>query len=148
MKAVSMVIFTLFLCSCSSDKNIENYRQELMDVDLAFSALSLDSGMNVAFETYCAEDGLLLRQGSMPLVGVGAIADTLAKTDDSKFELSWKPLDGRVASSGDLGYTYGIFTMSLKEMDMTRKGTYVSIWIKEDGEWKFVLDTGNEGLGE
>ncbi len=119
-----------------------------MDVDLAFSALSIDSGMNYAFETYCAEDGLLLRQGSMPLVGVGAISDTLAKTDDSTFELSWEPLDAKVASSGDLGYTYGIYTLSLKGMDMNKKGTYVSIWIKEHGEWKFVLDTGNEGLGE
>lgn len=28
------------------------------------------------------------------------------------------------------------------------RGTYVTIWEKTDGIWKFVLDTGNQGLGE
>lgn len=29
------------------------------------------------------------------------------------------------------------------------KGTYVSVWKKDNkGEWKFVLDSGNEGLDE
>jgi ketosteroid isomerase-like protein len=28
-------------------------------------------------------------------------------------------------------------------------GTYTSIWKKEkNGKWKFVLDTGNEGIGD
>ena len=32
--------------------------------------------------------------------------------------------------------------------EVTREGTYVTIWKKDaDGNWKFVLDTGNQGLG-
>jgi ketosteroid isomerase-like protein len=28
-------------------------------------------------------------------------------------------------------------------------GTYISIWKKQsDGNWKFVLDSGNEGVGK
>jgi ketosteroid isomerase-like protein len=32
---------------------------------------------------------------------------------------------------------------------VTREGTYVTIWKKgQNGNWKFVLDTGNQGLGK
>jgi ketosteroid isomerase-like protein len=31
--------------------------------------------------------------------------------------------------------------------ELSENGTYVSIWKKDQfGNWKFVLDTGNEGL--
>ncbi len=46
----------------------------------------------------------------------------------------------------DLGYTYGYYTMTFKEDGSTQHGNYVSIWKKQaGGDWKFVLDTGNEG---
>jgi ketosteroid isomerase-like protein len=36
----------------------------------------------------------------------------------------------------------------MKDKDTTIFGTYTSIWKKQsDGTWKFVLDTGNEGVG-
>ena len=32
--------------------------------------------------------------------------------------------------------------------DSARRGTYVTIWKKQaNGRWKFVLDSGNEGVG-
>jgi hypothetical protein len=46
-----------------------------------------------------------------------------------------------------MGYTYGIYTLIVN--DSAYKGTYVTIWQKQaDGTWKFVLDTGNEGVGK
>ena len=50
--------------------------------------------------------------------------------------------------SGDLGYTYGTFNAELKQTGQVNRGSYVSIWIREKGRWKWVLDTGNQGLGE
>jgi ketosteroid isomerase-like protein len=33
--------------------------------------------------------------------------------------------------------------------DTVLRGTYVSVWKKQkDGKWKFMLDTGNEGIGQ
>ena len=59
--------------------------------------------------------------------------------------LTWKPDGGEIATSGDLGFTYGIYKLEMK--DTVLKGTYVSIWKKQtDGKWKFVLDSGNEGI--
>ena len=49
--------------------------------------------------------------------------------------------------SGDIGYTYGIHTNTEKATGKITKGTYITIWQKQsDGKWKFVLDTGTQGL--
>lgn len=119
-----------------------------MEADQAFSRLSSEQGMNQAFETYCAKDGVILSPGSMPIAGKEAVTELLGKRDDSVFELTWEPLYAKVARSGELGYTYGIFTRRLESSGEVMQGTYVSVWIKEDGAWRFVLDSGNEGLGE
>jgi len=46
-----------------------------------------------------------------------------------------------------LGYTYGIYQFTTP--DTITKGTYVSIWKKgADEKWKYVFDSGNQGLGK
>jgi ketosteroid isomerase-like protein len=51
-----------------------------------------------------------------------------------------------------MGYTYGIYTVEMDSPEgtvVTKEGTYATIWKKDkDGNWKFVLDTGNQGLGK
>ena len=148
MKVVYLAISAVFLFSCSPENNSKKIQQELIDTDKAFSALSSDSGMNHAFLTYCAMDGILLKPKSMPVVGFEAISASIKGSDDSSFELTWEPLDARVAESGDLGFTYGIYALKMNGAEEPEKGTYVSIWTKEKGTWKFVIDSGNEGLGE
>ena len=37
----------------------------------------------------------------------------------------------------------------IKQQEKYTRGTYVTIWQKQtDGSWKFVLDTGTQGLPE
>ena len=120
--------------------------QLILETDRAFSEMSRLHGMKKAFIEYIDSDGILLRPNHLPIVGADAI-DFLSQSNDSAYILTWKPSSGEVASSGDLGFTYGIYNLQLK--DTTINGTYVSIWKKEKGnKWKFVLDTGNEGLGK
>jgi len=148
MKFVAGLIGFLFLTACSGNNESGSLQQELMEVDRSFSRLSSESGMNQAFSSYCAADGVLLRSGSMPVVGYEAITGLLDKTDDSTFTLTWEPMHATVARSGELGYTYGVYTLKIKSTDHIEKGTYLSIWTRENGAWKFVLDTGNEGVGD
>jgi ketosteroid isomerase-like protein len=103
--------------------------------------------MNHAFTTYCASDGVLLLPDRMPVEGNEALGGLFAQ-DDSGVVLTWEPLFARAASSGELGYTYGTFQRMIKDSDIIMRGTYVTIWIKEDNQWRFALDSGNEGLGE
>jgi len=148
MKTVFVILSALFLFACSTENSLEMNRQELMDADKAFSKLSSEEGMNHAFLSYCANDGVLLLEGSMPVVGHESVKNLIERSDDSGVKLTWEPIHAMVAESGDLGYTYGIFSRYAVALDSTIKGTYVSVWVKENGDWKFVLDSGNEGLGE
>ena len=117
-----------------------------MAVDRAFSALSKERGMNYAFLSYVAEDGVMLSPNKMPVVGKDKI-NALFHGNDSDKEFTWEPLYADISGSGELGYTYGTYAITTE--GETQKGTYVSIWKKDSkGAWKFVLDSGNDGLGE
>jgi ketosteroid isomerase-like protein len=133
-----------------SAKNFRDAKDELKQADIDFSNLSKEKGMNFAFLEYVADDGVLLRPFTYPIVGKDNISKEMLSNDDKNLQLTWAPLYGDVAASGEMGYTYGTYEMKIKKEDGTedvRKGTYVSIWKKDKaGKWKFVLDTGNPGL--
>src|SRR6266699_4016039 len=148
------VIFNSFCClfflllhaGCSGKKTINGSvaKQEMVNTDIAFSDYSKKHGMKKAFIEYIDDDGVLLRPDHLPIVGADAI-DFLTQLNDSSYTLTWKPSGSAISSSADLGYTYGIYNVQLPDTNLS--GTYVSVWKKQpDGKWKFVLDTGNEGI--
>ena len=148
-KFIALVVTCLFfLVSC--DNSMPASSDELLEVEKAFSAMSVEKGMVEAFLYYCHDEGTLLRPSSYPIVGKEAVASTISGTADSLFTLTWEPSYARIANSGELGYTYGIYTLEYSmEGINTTQGTYLTIWTKnEDGEWRFLMDTGQEGLGE
>jgi ketosteroid isomerase-like protein len=143
---LAMVIF-LASCNLKFKKNEERIRalNSMQQADVDFSNASKEKGMRKAFLEYLEDDGVLLRPNHYPIVGADAI-EFISSVNDSSFSLTWRPSRADVAQSGDLGYTYGMYT--LKSADTTIRGTYVSIWHKnKEGKWKFVLDSGNEGVG-
>jgi len=123
---------------------------ELMAVDRDFARLSLEIGAHESFLAYIDDSCVLLRPNRQPVIGRKKIEEMYSKPDTS-FILKWEPLFAEIAESGDLGYTYGIYTVEMDSPEgnsVTRDGTYVTIWRKDaNGNWKFVLDTGNQGLG-
>ena len=143
-----VLIFSfLFLISCKPKINPPKIisPDEIIKADEAFSELSRKAGMKKAFIEYINNEGILLRPNHPPIVGADAI-DFLSQINDSSYTLTWSPGGGEIASSADLGYTYGIYKLEMK--DTILRGTYVSIWKKQkDGKWKFVLESGNEGIG-
>ena len=150
-----ILLFGIVLVSWSScdlfdkKKNTEGTedKMKIMDTDRAFSRLSEEKGMKYAFLEYIDSNGVLLRPNHLPLLGADAI-DYLIQQNDSAFTLKWEPKTAVVARSGELGYTYGIYVLKPGLKDTLLYGNYVSIWKKgADGNWKFVLDTGNEGIG-
>jgi ketosteroid isomerase-like protein len=117
----------------------------LIKVDIEFSDYSIKNGMKAAFLKYAHDEAVMLRPNGYPIVGIDSIRQTMAHRNDSSFALSWLPLKAIVAESGELGYTYGTYKMTTKES--VGQGTYITIWRKSGRNWKFVLDAGNEGLG-
>lgn len=146
------IIFSILICvaSCrSSEQEVKSaaaLKAELIQADRAFSRLSEEKGMRTAFLQFIDSNGVMLRPGKLPFCGGEAI-ELICSTNDTSFTLTWEPRNGEVAQSGELGYTYGIYSMKPHDADTVLYGTYVSIWKRQpDGSWKFVLDTGNEGV--
>jgi ketosteroid isomerase-like protein len=121
-------------------------RQAVLKADTDFSSLSRSKGFRYAFLAYADSTAVLLREQNPPMEGHAAFK-YIESMNDSGITLTWEPSFASVAASGDMAYTYGIYTFAAK--DTTTRGTYVTVWKKDAaGNWKFVLDSGNEGLGK
>jgi len=142
-----LMFSSLLVISCKPKPNLVKSisPDEIIKADEAFSEMSRKTGMKKAFIEYIDNEGILLRSNHPPIIGANAI-DFLSQVNDSSYTLTWSPGGGEIATSDDLGYTYGIYKLATK--DTILRGTYVSIWKKQkDGKWKFVLDSGNPGIG-
>jgi ketosteroid isomerase-like protein len=65
--------------------------------------------------------------------------------------VSWKVSNAEIASSGELGYLYGTYSVTLQDPKGGRpvddRGKFVEIWKKQaDGKWKCIVDTYNSDL--
>jgi ketosteroid isomerase-like protein len=65
--------------------------------------------------------------------------------------VSWKVFKGEVATSGELGYLYGTYELSIKDPKggppAHDTGKFVEIWKKQtDGKWKCIVDTYNSDV--
>jgi len=144
MKYLNIPLFVLIttISAC-----VQSTPEDLIQQDMEFSNLSREKGMKFAFLQYAADTAVLLQKNAMPMVGKKAISAAFEAFSDDGIILSWDPLDAAISKSGDLGYTYGLYTTFVKADSSIFRGKYVTIWKKQaDGSWKYVLDGGNEGL--
>ena len=142
-----ILALALLPLACAPKVDLEAEKQQLLALDSAFSALCVDKGMTVAFLKYADKNVVELNEGSHPAIGIEALARRYRNLDNSKFVMSWKPLRCQIASSADLGYTFGDWQMHLASpngTDTVVYGNYFTVWKKQsNGQWKFVLDGGN-----
>ena len=125
---------------------MDSLRNDLLKTDIAFSALSEEKGRNQAFIEYAADNATFLRPYSMPVTGKDTIINLFKARPDTAYILTWMPIRSEVSRSGELGFTYGTYALKIKNIG-NEEGTYCTVWKKDkDKKWKFVLDTGNEGL--
>lgn len=151
MKNIIFIISLLLLTtSCQAPNDIEKMEEDLFNTDIEFSNLSKTNGRNIAFTTFCDENAVMLGPNAMPLEGKEIIVEKLFSKSDTGYTLTWQPVNAFVSESGELGYTYGLWNLETTDstgQKISEQGTYATVWRKNEiGEWKFVLDTGNEGL--
>ncbi len=151
MKRYSITIFLLLavaILGCKSqpdEASLEKWKQEIVETEHAFAALAKAEGIPKAFLTYAAEDAVLMRNNSL-VKGKTEMATFFEKQSprNGEISLSWEPDFVDVARSGDLGYTYGKFILSVTDTTgVTRENTGVfhTVWKRQaDGSWRFVWD--------
>ena len=143
-----IILSTSLILACKSESkedSIEKWKQEIVDAERAFAAMAKAEGIPEAFLAYAAEDAVLMRNNSL-VTGKEEMA-TFFKTQspgNGEINLSWEPDFVDVSHSGDLGYTYGKFVLSMTDTTgVTRENTGVfhTVWKRQaDGSWKFVWD--------
>ncbi len=147
---IALIGLSTLFSSCKEKESAPNWEEVVMEVDREFSDYSLKHGMIKAFLKYASPDVVLIKPNMYPIVGHESLQEHYLNKSDTSFTLTWKPKYARVAKSGDLGYTFGLWELKSKDDSFEAKeGTYATIWQKQpNGEWKFCLDIGNEGLGK
>lgn len=147
-----LLLILCMLASCKPFKFEFNEQQErikaynnMLQADTDFSKRSEEIGIRRAFLEYIENDAVILRPGELPRVDGNAI-DFLSSMDDSLAKLVWNPMGGDISQTADMGYTFGTYNLQLGDSLYT--GSYVTVWKRqENGNWKFVLDSRNEGVG-
>jgi ketosteroid isomerase-like protein len=105
---------------------------------------------SVAVGRFYAEEGFYLPQGSNGYEGSEKIRGRWASEfTGGKFDLEREPKKIEVADAGDMAYEVGTYKVSWDKPREHRKGqgagNYVTVWKKENGEWKTAAYIWNRG---
>jgi ketosteroid isomerase-like protein len=112
-----------------------------MAADRAFGGNATAHGERGAYLEAIADDARFYRDGTLPAIGRAAVGDLLG--GHPQRASSWETTVAVVASSGDLGYTYGQTAVMGRGAPgrIRLPGLYFRIWERQgDGPFKIVLD--------
>ena len=144
--AVAAILLSLSACGGGPDADVDAETNRLLQTDREFARASVDYGMADAFRAYVHEDAIVFGRDAQPVRGRDNIYDHLASSRRN-FKLEWEPQEGKSARLGDLGWTWGVYTVSWTDslgIPQVSYGRYVNVWKKDRaGEWKVLLDIGS-----
>ena len=141
---LALAALSIAVAACATTTTLAT---DLMRLDSEFARLSVEKGAAAAFDAYLSPDAIELENGGDVLRGRKAIVESLTPGSPGEaFVLRWSPEAADV--SGELGYTWGRFTLESNAPDGTKRtsyGKYVTVWKRQaDGTWKASLDLGNK----
>ena len=119
----------------------EAAQHALMAADRGFGGDATVHGARAAYMAVIAGEARFYRDGAPPAVGREAVGKLLGAY--AQRSTSWEPTAAVVASSGDLGYTYGKTAVMGpgKPGSIRQPGLYFRVWERQgDGPFKIVVD--------
>lgn len=138
---IAVMVGISTLVSCSSDH--EKAKSEIFRTEKEFERLAAARGLAYAFSYFAADSGVVNVRDHL-VKGKEEIRKHYLKWETEDVSLRWTADFIDVATSGDLGYTYGryVFTVTDSTGKVTRnQGIFHTVWKKQkDGTWRFVWD--------
>ena len=146
----SRICFALaaFLVSACGGEAVdpEAEAERLMQTSREWSAVAQSRDVDRILD-YWTDDAVIISPGEPERRGKAAIREYLeASYQVPGFEVSWEPLEARVASSGDLGYLVERTQVRVSGPQgmVTERFRAVTIWRNgADGRWRNSLDMSN-----
>ncbi|RYU93432.1 hypothetical protein [Emticicia agri] len=127
---------------CFAQHKSETSWQEMVKAERAFAAYAQKTNTKQAFLKFMARNGIKFQKGEA--MNAIQLFEALPDTESNDW-LSWWPVFADMASSDDLGYTYGPWQYFTSKTDSvpTATGFFSSVWQKQpNGEWKNLVDLG------
>jgi ketosteroid isomerase-like protein len=120
-------------------QNAGSLSKELIDRENQFLQSWISNPLPSTYNSYLALNCRMQLSGHLPTTNLDTINYLISHFEKS---LLWKTSGSGAATSGDMGFTYGLMEMTGKSNVI--KGHYVRIWKKQQGNsWKIVLEMMN-----
>jgi ketosteroid isomerase-like protein len=130
-----------------ADRETAPGRDALFAGEAEFFAAYRRGGLSAAYAAILAEECRVHRNGIFPILGRNA---ALSFLEGKEVRLTaWEPLDGAVAASGNLGYTYGRYVVKTKKdgQDVAAPFYFTRVWKRDrNSAWKVVADVNGPAL--
>ena len=142
-------VFHSFSFPPGADKTIHNppviknelLQKELMDRENQFVSEWGENPKAATYISFLAREGRLQLSGHFPTTNADTIKVLISGLNR---RMVWKPVGADAATSGDLGFTYGL--LEIRGTPELTKGHYVRIWKKHNGaDWQIILEMINAG---
>lgn len=156
--AVALLLCAIPACSGAAPRHEpidlgDNHASEealLRALDEQWSATAAKNDLDGTVAFY-AENAVLLPPNAPIATDAQSIRASWAGLLGPNTALSWKVSGAEVASSGELGYVYGTYALTIKDpkggAPVQDRGKFVEIWKKQPGgQWKCIVDTYNSDL--
>ena len=134
--------------SFASDKQTAESALRALDEMWSSTAAKNDLDGTVAFY---ADDAVLLPPNAPIATNKKSIRESWAALLGPNTSLSWKVSKAEVDQSGELGYIYGAYKLSIADpkggKPFNDAGKFLEVWKKQsDGGWKCIVDTYNSDV--
>ena len=142
----------LLTISCARAPSVDTAAEAaaIQAADEQWSAAAAKNDLEATL-SYYADDAVVLPPNAPIARDKKTIREAWAGLLGPGNAISWKASKAEVAKSGDIGYVYGTYELSMKDPKggppVRDTGKFVEIWKKQaDGKWKCIVDTFNSDL--
>jgi uncharacterized protein (TIGR02246 family) len=144
MSAVAVLALAGVACQRQPVVDVEAEKKAVLEMEAAWAKAGAAKDVD-AFVSYYADDAVVLEPNKPTHQGKAAIRTALQELFAMPgMALSFQSTKVAVASSGDLAWSTGGYTMSFqgpKGAPMNDRGKFVTVYAKQpDGQWKTVAD--------
>jgi len=143
LSLLAMATIPAPVVSQNNDDQLEQYKMEILAAETDFAKMVRTEGMQAAFLAYASEQAVLSRNNKL-IKGKQAMNEYFDSQTLSEIQLQWAPDFIDVSASGDLGYTYGNYTLRARNAEgewIQDTGVFHTVWKRNQaGQWRFVWD--------
>ena len=147
MKLIIASLIFSALTSCDNQKvDTKTEGERLMQISRDWSKSAATDSVEKTL-SYWADDAVVMSPGQSPIKGKQAIREMIESTSRIPgFKISWEPISAFVSKSGDMAYLIEQNQITVNDSlgkPLTEFNKSVTIWRKEAGGWKNIVDMWN-----